>query len=184
MNNGALKTLYIFNGIFVLAASMLAPIFAFFAEDIGASIFQVSLLASVFFFSKIIVTLIVRKFGDGMKEKEFLLLGGFLVRALAWFSLIFITSISSLFLVQILLGLGEAIGNPSFNAIFAKHLDKGRQIKEYSEWGIVVTLSAGTGTLIGGYVVSRYGFQPLFAIMSLLAVVSFIGIFLKPRKLL
>ena len=184
MKNKALTTLYIFNGFFVLAGAMLAPIFAFFAEDIGASIFQVSLLATAFLFSKIIFTLIVRKFGDNIQEKEYLLLGGFFVRSIAWFSLVFVSSIPALFLIQILLGVGEALGNPAFDSIFAKHLDEGKQIKEYSEWGIVATLGAGIGTLVGGYIVTNYGFQPLFITMSIIALISFFGILFKPRNLL
>lgn len=163
---------------------MLAPIYAFFAEDIGASIFVVSALATVFLISKLIFSLVVRKFGDTFKEKEYLLILGYLIRSIAWFSLVFVDSIFILFVVQAILGLGEAVGSPAFNAIFAKHLDGGKQIKEYAEYGIVGTLSTAIGTITGGYIVTQFGFTPVFIIMGTLAIVSSFGIFFKPRDLL
>ena len=184
MNNSALKILYLFNGIFVFAAAMLTPIYAIFAEDIGATIFQISLLAFVFLSAKVLFTFLVKKFGDSLVEKEYLLLAGFIFRAIAWLSLAFVGSLIPLFVIQVLLGVGEAFGNPSFNAIFAEHLDKGKHIEEYAEWGIINSIAAAVGTLIGGAVVTVFSFQILFLAMSVLAIVSFIGIYTQPRSLL
>ena len=184
MNNSALKILYLFNGIFVFAAAMLAPLYAIYAEELEATIFQISLLAFVFLSSKVLFTFLVKKFGDEVLEKEYLLLIGFAFRAFAWILLIFVSSVLPLFLIQILLGIGEAFGNPSFNAIFAEHLDKGKHIKEYAEWGIIGSISAAVGTLIGGAIVTVFGFNILFITMSFFAIVAFIGVYLQPRSLL
>lgn len=182
--NKALNTLYIFNGIFVFAAAMLTPIYALYAEHIGATLFIVSTLTAVFLLSRVFFTLLVRVWGDSIHEKEYLLLAGFFIRAIAWFSLVFADSVIFLYVIQILLGLGEAVGTPSFHAIFAKHLDTGKRISEYASWDIVATVSMAIGTLLGGYVVSIYGFETLFIIMSILALISFVGILIKPRELL
>lgn len=184
MNNSALKILYLFNGVFVFAAAMLAPIYAIFAEDIGATIFQISLLAFVFLSAKVLFTFVVKTFGDDLVEKEYMLLAGFLLRAVAWFSFAFVGSIIPLFLIQVVLGAGEAFGNPSFNAIFAEHLDQGKHIQEYAEWGIINSVSAALGTLVGGAIVTAFGFDVLFILMGIIALISFVGIYFQPRSLL
>ena len=98
--------------------------------------------------------------------------------------LIFVHNLTSLVLVQILLGFGESLGTPSFNALFADHLDKNKHIKEYSNWSLIANLTSAAGILAGGAIVNNFGFKALFLFMSALSLVTFFGILLKPRKLL
>lgn len=86
--------------------------------------------------------------------------------------------------LQILLGLGEALGTPAFDAIFAEHLDGGKHIEEYADWKLILNWTTAVGTILGGLVVTTLGFSWLFAIMSVLAVLSFFGVLVQPRKLL
>lgn len=111
MNNKALKILFIYNGVFVLAGSLLGPLYAIYVEK-----FQ--------------------------------------------------------------------LGTPAFEVIFAEHLDEGKHIADYSDWKLISNIMLALGTLIGGVIVSKFGFTPLFLLMSSLAVISFIGVILKPRHLL
>jgi MFS family permease len=111
-------------------------------------------------------------------------MGGYLVRAISWISLIFVNSMGALITIQILLGLGESLGSSAFSAIFAEHLDRNKHVKEYASWHLVSTLLGAASTLIGGLIVSIFGFNILFITMSLLAMASFIGVVVKPRKLL
>ena len=184
IENKAIKTLYLFNGIFVLAASSITPIYAFFAADIGANIFTVSLLSAAFLGSRVLFTFVLRFVGDKIHEQEYLLLAGFLIRACAWLVLPIVGTVSGLFIVQVILGLGEAAGTPALNAIFAKHLSKGHPIAEYAGWDIVSTICAAIGTVVGGYIVSRYGFNVLFIAMGTLAILAFLGVLSRPRRLL
>jgi len=184
MHNKALKTLFIFNGLFVFAGSLLGPLYAIYVENISKGIFPITLSWAVFLFSTTIFTLVVAKIGDRIKEKEYLLLVGYGIRAIIWFSYIFIQDFYILLIAQFLLGIGEATGTPAYDALFAEHLDGGKHIYEYSEWKIVSNIVLALGTLLGGFIVEKYGFNPLFVFMSILATLSFIGVYLKPRKLL
>lgn len=184
MENKALQTLFLYNGIFVFAASLLGPLYAVFVETIDKSISSISLSWAAFLLSGTFFMLLVRKYGDRILETEYLLLAGFLVRAIAWFSFPFISTISMLILLQILLGLGEALGSPAYETLFAKHLDKNHNIEEYSDWKLIVNFSNAFAILLGGYIIEMYGFTPLFILMGGLALLSFMGILVKPRRLL
>lgn len=184
MNNSSLKILFIYNGMFVFAGSLLGPLYAVYVGLLDKNILSVSATWSTFLIATVVFTLIISKIGDRIKEKEYLLLAGFLVRATAWFMFIFADNIFHLILLQTLLGLGEALGTPAFDAIFAEHLDSGRHIKEYSDWKLVLSAATGVGTMIGGVIATKFGFQWLFVSMSILALIAFSGVLVQPRKLL
>lgn len=182
--SGALAVLYIFNGLFVLATAMLVPIYAIFAQEIGANVFTVSALAATLLVARVFFTLIVRSLGDDAVEEVHLLLAGFALRAAGWFILIFIGSIEGLFLVQIVFGLGESLGSPAFNALFAQHLKSGRYVSEYADWEVISAIGGGAGAFFGGYIAYAYGFDALFFVMGVLALLSFAGVHRKRRSLL
>lgn len=184
MKNSALKILFIYNGIFVFAAGLLGPLYALFVGTIDKNILSVSLSWSAFLISTTISMLLLRKFGDELKEKEYLLLAGFLFRALAWFAFPFISTISALILLQILLGIGEALGSPAFDAIFAEHLDDGFHIREYTDWKLIANIASAVAIIIGGIIIKYCGFSALFFSMGSLALISFFGVLLRPRNLL
>lgn len=184
MTNKALKVLFIFNGVFVFAGSLLGPLYAVYVEQISKGIYSITFSWAAFLLSTTLFSLVVARTGDRTKEKEYLLLAGYAVRAVVWFSYLFIHDFYLLVFAQVMLGLGEAVGTPAYEALFAKHLDPGRSITEYSEWKVVSNIVLAVGTILGGLVVDKYGFSPLFLLMSTLAVISFVGILYKPRKLL
>lgn len=184
MNNIVLKTLFFYNGIFLMAASMLGPLYAVYVERFVDGVMSVSISWSTFLISTTVFTFIVSKNGDKIKEREYLMLASYLIRAIGWLSLMFVHSLIFLVGVQIVLGLGEALGTPSFNAIFAEHLDKNKYVNEYSRWTLISNLFAAFGMLIGGVVVDHFGFKILFILMSIISIFVFFGLLFKPRNLL
>lgn len=184
MGNKALRTLYLYNGIFVFAGGMLGPLFALFVEEIDKSVFSVSLTWFVFLFSATIFMVFVEKYGDQVMEKEYLLMGGFLIRAIVWFLFPFIGTLFWLIVAQILLGLGEALGTPAYDVIFAEHLDKDRHVKEYTDWKLISNIVGSFAVLLGGILVKYTGFSILFFLMGMMALISFFGILWTPRKVL
>jgi len=184
MINKALKTLFVVNGIFVFASGLLGPLYAIFVETIDRNVVSVSISWSVFLFASTIFVMFIRKYGDLVQEKEYLLMAGFLLRAVVWFAYPHIGSLSVLIAVQILLGLGEALGTPAYDAIFAEHLDKNRHIEEYADWKLISNLAGAAAVLMGGFVVQYVGFSALFTSMGVLAVIAFFAVFFQSRKLL
>lgn len=184
MKNKALRTLFLYNGIFVAAAAMLGPLYAIYVVKFVDGVMAVSISWAAFLVSTSLFTYIVSRIGDQIKEKEYLLLAGYVLRIFSWILLIFVHNLATLVLVQVLLGLGEALGTPSFNAIFADHLDSNQFVREYSDWSLIANLTSAVGILAGGAIVNIYGFHALFVFMSFLSLVAFFGILLKPRDLL
>ena len=124
------------------------------------------------------------KLGDKIKEREYLLGLGYFLRGLGFFGYIFIQSPFHLLFVQIILGIGEAFGNPSFKAIFSDHLDKGKYSSEWGVWDALYSITVGLSAMIGAFIVSIFGFATLFIIMGSIAILSSVIIMLLSRELL
>ena len=183
-NNKSLLSLFLINGIFVFASSLFGPLYAVYIEKLGTGILSASLTWSVMLVTTTLVTMVVAKYGDKVKEKEYLLIAGFIIRSIAWFSYTIIQNVPQLIIVQVLVGIGEAVGSPAFDAIFADHLDKKSEIMEYSGWKVLYNLVAALGTGIGGVLVVSFGFNIMFYVMSTLAATSAVIAITRPRKLL
>lgn len=181
--NKYLKTLFFYNGIFVFASHLLGPLYALYVKDIDSSIMSVSISWSAFLFSTVIFTLLISSVGDKVKHKEYLLSAGYFVRAFVWFSYIFVGDITTLVLLQILLGVGESLGTPAYDALLAEHLDRGHHIADYANWKIISSLAGAISVFIGGYIVDSFGFKYLFVLMAFLALVGGFGVLTKIKRI-
>lgn len=182
--NKSLKVLFTLNSIFVFGGSLFGPLFAIYVQGFDNKVVTVSLSWATFMIASTFFMYFVSKYGDKVKEKEYLLAGGFIVRSIAWLGYLFVSNMTGLIVIQLLLGLGEALGTPAWNAIFARHLDGQREIMDYSNWNIINNLLVALATILGGVLVTYFGFSVLFVAMSMLALVSFVGVLMTPRRIL
>lgn len=144
----------------------------------------VSVSTAVFYVASTLFLLFMARWGDRVREKELLLVASYIIRGLAFLGYIFIGSALSLILIQILFGLGEALGTPIFGALFAKHTNKKEEVLEYSDWTLVANLMMALGTVVGGFIVSSLGFTFLFVTIAILCFVSAGWILFTPREIL
>lgn len=167
--------LFASNGLLFFASSLLVPLYALFAEDMGATITQVGLLAATAALvrSLSLVFMRTRGYTDSIATTLFQI-GAFLY-ASTWVSLTIATSVTHLFVIQITLGLAMAFVAPSFRTLLAESLHAGHEIVTYSHWELIKATLGAAAALSGGYIVSIFGFHTLFIVMSF---ISLAGLFL------
>ncbi|MEK9209214.1 MAG: MFS transporter [Patescibacteria group bacterium] len=182
--NKAIRILLVTNGLILIAGAMLGPIYALFVEKIGGDLLDASLSFSVFMVTAGVVTLISGKFSDKLKESELVVVWGYIVMGVGFFSYTLVNSLWSLLLVQVLIGLGEAIYNPAFDALYSKHLDGHKAGREWGVWEAMNFLVAALGAIAGGFLATKFGFNAMFITMGLLCFASAIYIFRLPRRVL
>lgn len=95
-----------------------------------------------------------------------------------------VNSIGTLFMVQILVGFVKTISAPAFDTLYARHLDKSSAGQEYGLWEASFFLTAGLGAILGGLVVSRFGFDGVFIAMAALAFVAGAYVISLPKNIL
>lgn len=182
--NKSLKLLLGINSIFVLAGNLLGPLYAVYIEGLGGSIAMVSGTWSVMLLTTTLVNFILIRYGDRVREHEYFLMAGFLFRAIAWIGFASAHNLTSIILLQIVVGLGEAVGSTGFDAIMAEHLDGGSHIRDYSVWKTISNVLASIAAIVGGFVVTWYGFSPMFYFMGAVAFGCALFTYLLPRRAL
>jgi MFS family permease len=182
--NRALRILLITNAMVLVAAAMLGPIYALFVEKIGGSLLDASLTGGIFALAAGITTLIAGKYADKAKEEELIVVFGYVVMGIGFLLYTQVNSIWFLFLVQVIIGFSEAIYSPSFDKLYSKHLTTKKAGREWGAWESLNYFAIFAGAVIGGYVVTNYGFNTIFIIMAVLCFASALYIYRLPRRVL
>ncbi|MBF8249891.1 MAG: hypothetical protein HW400_492 [Candidatus Levybacteria bacterium] len=173
---------FIISEIFLWSSwNAIIPIFAIFAAtkipggntEVAASSFSAYLIVRVIF------ELISGRYLSRSSEMQkfvvtiigiILMSGGYVGFALT-------KNVSSLFLFYGVIGMGLGIASPAKNSLFSSHLDKDKEVTEWSIYDGFVFMGMAMAATIGGFVANRYGFAFLFylvAITNLLSIIPYI----------
>ncbi|MDX9893551.1 MAG: MFS transporter [Patescibacteria group bacterium] len=182
--NQPLKILLLTNSIILLAGAMFAPIYALFVSEIGGDLLDASYAGGIFALAAGITTLLSGKYSDRVKENELIVVAGYLIMGVGFLLLSICNSVWFLLVIQVLIGLGEAIYSPAFDAVYSKHLDKKQAGKQWGAWESINYFSLAVGAIVGGVIVTTTNFQVLFIIMAMMSFFSAIYIYRLPREVL
>ncbi len=170
--NRILKYLLVGESFWLLAAGLFGPIYAIFVTNVGGDILAAGGAYAAFSFAAAGMTFFISRWEDCVKHKEKLILLSHVLGSAAILGYLLVENPFQLALIQILLGLANAIGGPAFDGLYSKHLDKGRYSSEWGLYDSVDYLAAGISAAAGGFVASVYGFQMLFIMMFIFSLVS------------
>lgn len=173
----ALRILLATNAMILLAGAMLGPIYALFVEEIGGDLLDASFAGGLFALAAGITTFVSGKYSDKSNNAKQIVAFGYATMGIGFLLYTTVSSILTLFLVQILIGFGEAVYSPAFDVLYSKHLDGGEAGKEWGAWEAMNYFTAAIGAAAGGLVVTYLGFQTLFSIMAALCFASAIYIY-------
>ena len=157
--NRARHAYLIINSLVMLSTFMLVPIYALFINSMGGSVLHVSIIVSVFYLTASLGSLSINRLIGKLNCNKRLLTVGYLMIGLGYFSLIFAFSFWHLILIQIFLGLADAIIYPSFDALFANNINKAEEQAEWGSFESVRYFTMFAGAIVGGIVVNWAGFD-------------------------
>lgn len=170
--NHPLKILLFTNGLILFSAAMLGPIYALFVDEIGGDLLDASLAGATFSLTAAIVVFIFGKLSDSVRENELLVVLGYALMGTGFCLYTVVDSMSMLLFVQVVIGIGEAMYSPSFDALYSKHLNEGQSGTQWGTWESLNYSAAASGAFIGGTVATAFGFHALFLAMAALAFFS------------
>jgi len=182
--NKPIRILLVTNSLVLIASAMLGPIYALFVKEIGGDLLDASYAFGVFALAAGITTLFSGKYSDKIKENELIVVFGYGIMGIGFFSYMLVNSIWALLVVQVIIGLGGAIYSPAFDAVYSKHLDSYKSGREWGAWEAINYFTAAFGAVTGGFLVTFFGFNTMFVIMGLLCFASAFYILRLPRKVL
>jgi hypothetical protein len=186
--NGIVKA-FIISEIFLWSSwNAIIPIFAIFAAtkipggntEIAASSFSTYLIVRVIF--ELISGRYLSKSND--IQKFAMSIFGIVLISLGYVGFALTKNVSSLFIYYGVIGMGLGIASPAKNCLFSSHLDKDKEVTEWSIYDGFVFMGMAMAATIGGFVANRYGFTFLFylvAITNLLSIILYI-LYAKKKK--
>lgn len=180
----ALKILLGTNALVIVAGEMFGPIYAFFVEKVGGDILAAGITAAAFPIVAGLMTIILGRLEDALKEQELMISWGYFVMAAGFLSFIFVGSPAGLFLAQAVIGPGYAIYAPAWDALYSKYVDHKRGAFLWGTQEGLQQIFAAVGAISGGVIATYWGFNPLFMIMAALAFLSGLYVLLLPRSVL
>ena len=170
--NHALRVLLTTNGLVLLAPVMLGPIYAIYVERIGGDLLDAGFTAAIFSLSAGLTCLASGYLSDEYKNPRLIVILGSLIMSLGFLGYLWVDSIWQLFLVQAIVGLGEAIYYPPYDALYSSHLNGFKKATGWAAWESMSYFITAFGAFIGALIVNRFGFDLLFILMSILCTSS------------
>ncbi len=185
--NSATRLLLLASSLWYFSEGLLGPLFAVFTERVGGDMLDITTAWAVYLIVCGIAYPIVGRLVNRSRWKFRVIAIGYAVNTVFTFSYLLVHDTTHLLLVQVGLGIAEAISTPSWDAFFASQLS---EKDDTFAWGIATGHSqfiSGVAILIGGLIAKFISFQALFITMGtinlLATVVQFRLSWLEERRI-
>lgn len=182
--NKALRILLYTNAAVLITGAMLGPIYAIFVEEIGGDLMDASIAGSVFALVAGITTVVSGKYSDKVKENELIVVLGYFIVSIGFLLYYWVSSVIFLFIAQAVIGLGEAIYSPVFDALYSKHIGGHKFGSQWGIWEAMNYFIMAIGSISGGFLVVLFGFKMMFVLMSGICLMSALYIYRLKRDVL
>ena len=149
---------------------MLGPLFAIFTEKVGGDILDITWAWSTYLVCTGFFYILIGRLLNRKKYKVHVMVLGYSLNALFTFCYLFVSNPFQLFLVQVGLGIAEAIGGPIWDSLYAKSITE--EHDTYA-WGLSTGQSqivTGIAFAIGGVLTEYFSFKVLFIVMGVIQV--------------
>ena len=181
--NRAIQILLLFLFVINFSFGLYVPLMAVFITNFisGATLTTIGLAMAFYAIAKSVVQIPMSRKLDkhpGEKDDFFALITGGTIAVIYPFILFFISASWHLYLLEILIGIGDGALMAAYYAVFSRHTDKGSEGFEWSLFSVGgLTISAALAGAIGGILADTFGIKPLFIISGILNIVAVAVIF-------
>lgn len=156
--------------VWYFGEGMFGPLFAVFAQKVGGDILDITWAWAFYLIVTGILYIIVGRVINKRKYEAEVMVAGYALNAIFTFCYLFVSNPMELFLVQVGLGIAEAVGTPAWDSLFAKNVPK--ESDTYA-WGMASGQSqivTGIAFFCGGLITHFLSFNTLFATMGIVQV--------------
>ena len=177
--NKIIRVLVLGDIMFFSAYGLIGPIFAVFVTNqvAGATIATAGFAATINLLVRALLQMPIARYIDrhkGEKDDFIFMVAGSTLISVVPFAYFFVSTPLHLYLAQVILGLGGALANPGWFAIFTRHIDKNKEGTEWTLENVGVGLAAAGTAAIGGLLAQRFGFHNLFLIVGVLSLLGLV----------
>ena len=175
--NKVIKTLIIFDLAVLSGWGLLSPIFAVFItkQIVGGTLVVVGLATATYWLVKSLVQWPIARYLDKTPSENddfySLVMGSCLVTIVP-FGYIFATLPWQVYLLEVVVAIGDAMVVPAWYSIFTRHVNKFQIGSEWTLNSIAIGLGTAVAAALGGWIASRFGFPAVFILVGLLSAIG------------
>src|SRR3989338_3003152 len=152
--------------------NLLAPIYAIFIKEIGGTLIDASVTVGFYAFLKGVLYFILKRLKESKFSRKLMIAFGYFIFFLSYIFYLSATSVIHVLIIQGFLALGEVVINPSWSAVIANALTKGKERNIYSDFYGYRSMFEGGAAILGGALAVQLGFNALFILMAVFALVA------------
>ncbi len=152
---------------------ILLPVYAFFVLKLGGGILETSWAIGLYSIVTGLGTIIIHKTSWSHNNAKHCLWGGWFLWLLSVLIYLIMDNLALLYLSQLFNGLGSALSEPVFDAEFTKQIKKDDLSGGWAFFEGMINIFSGFASLIGGFLVTKYGFSTLINCNIAVAILSF-----------
>jgi ACS family D-galactonate transporter-like MFS transporter len=153
---------YIDRGNLSIAAPMLK-------DELGLSASQLGVLLSAFFYTYALLQPVSGWLVDRVNV-NWVMAGGFFLWSFATALTGMAHAFAMLFVIRLMLGVGESVAYPSYSKIIALNFPEEHRGLANSVISAGLVLGPGFGMLMGGMLMARFGWRPFFMVLGLVSL--------------
>lgn len=175
--NRVIKILIITDLVLLSGEGLILPVFAIFITDriAGGNVAVAGYAAGVYWIVKSLVIIPLGRYLDknhGEKDDLLFIVFGSAVGVIAILGYVFATLPWHIYGLQALFAIGMGMNIPGYNAIFTRHIDKGKEAFEWSVRSSLIGFGTGIAGALGGIIAYRFGFNILIVSVGIIMLIS------------
>ncbi len=170
--NKTTKILLIASSLWYFGEGLFGPLFAVYAQKIGGDLLDITWAWAAYLIATGIFYVLVGKFVNKSKYKKQVMIFGYGLNALLTFGYIFVHNTQQLFMIQIGLGIAEALSASIWDSLFAHHLEDKSNTFHWSIANGHPHFVSGIAIAIGGLIANYISFEALFLTMGIIQTIA------------
>lgn len=162
------------------------PVMSVFLTDyvLGGTLTAVGIVVAIFWFTRAILQVPVAWYMEhvpGERDDYQILLMGLMMAAAAAFLMPLATTVYHVYLIEFVHAVAFSFYIPAWTSLFNNHVDPGHSNVEWAIDRSVSAVATGGSGLLGGIVAGAWGFNAVFVLAGVLALVAACGVLFGPR---
>ncbi len=168
----ATKILLLASSLWYFGEGLFGPLLAIYAEKIGGDMLDITWAWALYLVVTGISYGVVGKLFMRSNYKKHAMIFGYGLNAVLTFCYIFVHNTQELFLLQIGLGIAEALSTPIWDSLFASNLEDKENSFHWSLASGHTHFVSGIAIAIGGLIANYVSFEALFIVMGCIQVLA------------
>jgi hypothetical protein len=163
------------SSLWYFSEGLLGPLFAVFSEQVGGDLLDITASWATYLIVSGVAYPVVGRLLNGTRWKFRMITVGYALNTVFTFAYLLVSNTTELLLVQMGLGIAEALATPSWDAYYATQLRDNYRTDDTFFWGIATghtQFVSGIAIAVGGLIANFVSFQALFITMGLISLLA------------